>query len=124
MQLGNIRLRVRAELMLGTRQILVTTVGDQVVFEDSLPAASGEYFVRAVEANQRSFRLPVNEAAAETALAELRELTSRLDGKLRELLATVGATHQPALRAQAEKELNFPVTDLLADIPAVYLRDH
>ena len=123
-QLGNAHLRVRSELMMGTRQIRVTTVDDQVVFEDSLPMAVGEYFVRAVEANQRSFIAPINETAAEMALGELRELAYRLDEKLREQLANVGPAHQTALRAQAEKELNFAITDLLAEIPPVYFREY
>lgn len=122
-QLGTAPMRVHSELMMGTRQTLVTTMDGQIVFAGSLPAASGEYFIRAVEANQRSFCLPTDEPAAEAALDELRQLATRLDQKLQELIATVGVTHRSALRAQAEKELNFPIADLLAEVPAVYDRE-
>ncbi|MEO8289367.1 MAG: hypothetical protein ABI649_00030 [Gaiellaceae bacterium] len=118
-QFGNAPLSVRSEQLMGQRRLTVMA-SENVVYEDDLPAATGELIIRALELRQRSIRVPEDEGAAEAALVALELLTRQLDTKLRDLVSTAGAPHQAALREQAEAELNFPVSTLSQPIAAVY----
>lgn len=125
LQLGTAPLRLHAELLMGHRHLtIVATSPQHVIYEADVPAAIGEYIIRAVQLGQRDFPVPVDDESADEALVGLQQVMRQLDYKLEELMATAGSSHQAPLRQQAEEELNLPLSLLLASVPAVYDSEH
>jgi hypothetical protein len=118
-QLGTEPLVVRCELMMGERHVVIASAGTEV-FESRLPGPVGEALVRALELHQRSLELPEAEAAAESALVDLYQLTKQLDARVVELAAHASPAQQAAIRNQVEETLNFPISRLLEPLPGLY----
>jgi hypothetical protein len=121
--LGNAPLRVRSELMLGQRHVLIAA-GDHIIYEHDVAEATGDLIVRAVQCGQRVIDVPVNETASQAALSSLHSLVAQLDFRLNELGATAGVQVQAPLRERAEAHLNLPVGLLFNELGAVYDGEH
>ena len=121
LQLGTAPLHIRAEYFMGERHIIVkATPSKHVVYEDEVPAATGEYIIRALQLGQRNFPVPEDDELAAEAVVELHVVLAQLAYKLNELIGTAGPSHQVALLQQVEEKLNVPLSLLLSDLPPVF----
>lgn len=105
--------------MLGQRNIAAEAAG-HIVYEGSLPSASAELFIRAVEAGQRTFDIPDDESDAAAALISLEQLLESLTARLDDLSAAASTSVHTALREKVETLLNLPLTRLTKPLPPAY----
>lgn len=123
-QLGDAPIHLDSELMLGRRTVTVSSDrGGVAIWEDDLSEPVAEVFIRAVQLGQRDFEVPADEERAHATIREFDRTMHELDVKLAELTAAQGAS-AAELREHAERELNWPVTDLTAPIPPAYRAEH
>jgi hypothetical protein len=121
-QLGNAPLHVEGELLLGQRRVIVSSAGS-TVFDQLLPASTGELMLRGLQAGQRLIDLPSDDAASEAALLALAQLIEQLEFKLTELTVLASPSQHSAIQSSVEADLNFPIKLLGAPLPATYAAD-
>jgi hypothetical protein len=118
LDLGTASLDVHSESMMGRRSLRIECGGVEV-FSADLPQAVAEMILRALQLGQRTVSVPETDIEAAAALASLDRLVEELQGQLDELAARASTASQASLRARVEKELNFPVAQLIDPLPAV-----
>ena len=110
-------LEVQFDTMLGQCVLRVTTsIGGQVLLEDSTSVQQAELILRCLQLGRRRFRVPLDQAKCEEALHQLAILVDEFENELGQTLgsASIGARHEDTVREMLLERCHVPIKELRA----------